>query len=65
MINAEQYLSTTQLKQRWSCCVETITRRVKAGKLPHIRIGNQYRFSMADVLAYEATRKNIQFNAGA
>ena len=61
----EQYLNTAQLQRRWSCCGLTVNRLARAGKIPHLRLGKQYRFAMSDVLAYEAARKNIQFNAGA
>jgi hypothetical protein len=50
----KQLISRRELAERWSCCVETIKNRERAGILKPIRFGTKsWRYRMSDVLHLE------------
>lgn len=46
---APEYLTTEQLVERLHYNPKTIQRYAKAGKLPGVRIGRKWQFSVADI----------------
>ena len=52
---SERLVSRRALAQRWECCVETIKRREREGRLRAIRFNQRLlRYKLSDILAIEA-----------
>lgn len=53
--NSEQLISRQKLSLRWRCCVETLKRREREGKLKAIRFNQRMlRYRLSDIRAIEA-----------
>ena len=51
----EQFLSRKQLQRRWSCCIETIKRRQRAGVLTPIYLSaRMVRYALRNIEEVEA-----------
>lgn len=50
---AAQFLTTAQVAERWQCDRSTVTALARGGKLTGLRLGTDWRFSLAAVEAYE------------
>lgn len=50
----QQLLSRHQLSDRWSCSIETIKRRERAGVISAMKLGGLVRYSLQDILKVEA-----------
>lgn len=54
------FLTTAELAQRWGCAPRTIRNRIsQGGALPPITRLAGPRFAMADVIAFEAARREV------
>ena len=49
-----QFLTTAEVAARWRCARSTVTALARAGKLGGMRLGTDWRFSVAAVEAFEA-----------
>jgi excisionase family DNA binding protein len=58
------YLNPQQLCQRWAMHPESIRRMVRKKRLPGLRIGKSIRIAKADIEAFEAKHKIVNFNGG-
>lgn len=47
------YLTTAQVAEKWACDRSTVTARARSGALVGMRLGTDWRFSLAAVEAYE------------
>lgn len=64
----EALLTSSDLAERWSKPLSWVTSAARAGRIPAIKIGQHWRFSMDDVTAYEERNKNadpLRLSAGA
>lgn len=52
------FLTTAQLAERWSCDRTTVTARARSGELVGMRLGTDWRFSLAAVEAYERAKSS-------
>ena len=51
-----QFLTTAEVAARWRCARSTVTALARAGKLGGMRLGTDWRFSVAAVEAFEAAQ---------
>lgn len=51
-----QYLTTAQLAERWACAPSYVRKLARRGVLAGMRLGVDWRFSLAAVEAYERAR---------
>jgi excisionase family DNA binding protein len=49
-----QYMTSRQLSERWGCDRGTVTKLARKGALAGMRVGLDWRFSLAAVEAYES-----------
>ena len=49
----ERLLSSKDLAAHWQVSTRTIKRMMDSGQIHFVRIGNQIRFRLGDILAYE------------
>jgi len=57
---AKQFLSRRELAERWSCCVETLKNRERAGLLKPVRFGSRsWRYRLSEILALEAAEGGV------
>jgi excisionase family DNA binding protein len=54
----ERLLTVAELAKRWQTSERTVTRVIKRGDLPHVRIGRQIRLRRSDVMAYEKNKRS-------
>ena len=57
MNDNEPVLTLAELRARWKCDRSVIVNAVRAGELEAFKLGSHYRFTMAAVLAYEASKR--------
>lgn len=55
--NSQEFLTRTQLSERWQCHVETLRNRHKAGTLRGVRIGHKWLYRLSDIQAMEEAQK--------
>lgn len=54
---SEQWLTTREVAARTRMSVGWVTKQRKSGALPHVRVGRNIRFRLADVEAFQRTFK--------
>ena len=54
-----QFLSPSQLHERWGFHPESLRRMIREGRLPAIRIGKRLRIPLAEIEAYETANRII------
>lgn len=55
---SERFLTVTELAALLNCCKETIYRELKRGSVPHLCIGNRYRFRKDETIEYFRRRSH-------
>jgi excisionase family DNA binding protein len=54
----QQLLTPQQLAERWQCHPRTVRKLAELGKLRGLRVGDLWRFKLADVEAFESANAN-------
>ena len=58
-MNTATYLSVDQIRERLGFHPESIRRLIRLGKLPALRIGRRLRINVADLEAFESSRRIV------
>lgn len=58
------YLTPRQVAERWSCSDRKVQRLAQTGELPAMRLGSEWRISLAALEAYEVLHANTPADSG-